>query len=115
MIAASAGTTVATAYVAPSILPGVPAGPPGERGPEGPMGPEGPKGAHGKDGADGADGVDSTSSSGSGAEEDLAPNKPEYRAYCADLYERWQEGSPITGERDKEAIQEYGDALCHQG
>jgi hypothetical protein len=43
-------------------------------------------------------------------EEELAPNgmhMPEYRAYCSDLYERYQGG-------DEEAIREHATALCDQ-
>ena len=42
-------------------------------------------------------------------EEDLAPNgmhMAEYRAYCDDLDERWQNG--------EDTMPEYGTALCDQ-
>ena len=120
VMAVSAGTTVATAYVAPQLLPTGPAGSQGPRGPEGPTGPAGVDGVDGKAGRDGEDGLDGSDAASDSAEQDLAPNgmhKPEYEAYCDDLYERWQDGRSMSGGSDDEgqrAIQEYGDALCGQ-
>ena len=71
----AAGTTVATAYVAPDLLPQGQPGAQGQRGPIGPIGPEGPVGLAGNDGADGADGADAEFEDGPAQpEEDLAPN-----------------------------------------
>jgi hypothetical protein len=67
----AAGTTVATVYFAPELLP---------QGEQGPMGPRGDRGERGLPGKDGEAGVDSASadtsdaSSSSSSEEDLAPN-----------------------------------------
>jgi hypothetical protein len=117
VIATSAGTTVATVYLAPELLPE------GEQGPMGPRGDRGERGLPGKDGVDGVDGASadtSDASSASSFDEDLAPNgmhMPEYRAYCDDLYQKWQDGRSMSGGSDDEgdrAIQEYGQALCDQ-
>ena len=118
VMATSVGTTVAAVHYAPELLPQGPRGAQGPAGPEGRQGRAGYDGQDGKNGKNGSDGLDgSSSSSSSSDDEDLAPNgmhQAEYDAYCDDLYEKWQEGDPVTGESDKEAIQEYGDALCDQ-
>ncbi len=112
VVAVSAGTTVATAHFAPGLLPQGPAGEQGPRGPQGPQGVPGADGRNGKDGKDGSDGAADTLGDAGGSsepEEDLAPNGmhwPEYRAYCSDLYERWQNG--------EDTMPEYGQALCDQ-
>jgi len=120
VVVTSMGTTVATAHFAPELLPQ------GKQGALGPRGMQGPIGMAGHDGKDGADGVagasadTSDASSASSSEEDLAPNgmhMPEYRAYCDDLYQKWQDGRSMSGGSDDEgdrAIQEYGQALCDQ-
>jgi hypothetical protein len=117
VMATAAGTTVATAYFAPELLPQ------GEQGPMGPRGERGERGMPGKDGVDGVDGASADTSdvsSASSSEEDVAPNgmhMPEYRAYCDDLYQKWQDGRGMSGGSDDEgdrAIQEYGQALCDQ-
>lgn len=72
VIAASAGTTVATAYFAPDLLP---QGEHGERGPQGPQGNAGVVGPRGLPGEDGKDASDDYASDDY-ASEDYASSEP---------------------------------------
>ena len=93
VIATSAGTTVATAYFAPDLLPQAERGERGPQGPQGNAGVMGPRGLPGEDGHDGSDGVDSVLATTSLDEfedlsEDIEENADADRdRLCSSLYD----------------------------